>query len=167
MNKEKIQSVTFTLVGSVLQLTSVALISVLGFVLLIVGLGKLKDNLDEAGASAVGLIRLGAILGAVGAVIGLIPLIGLVGGIFGLVAFILEVVGYFKLKDSQSIGEVGKNGVNLILLAILVAIIGGIIGFFVSAIPVVGTIVTSIFAAGAIILMFLGWLKIQEGLIES
>ena len=57
MEKEKVQSVSYALVGSVLQLTSVALISGLGFVLVIVGLGKLKDNLDEQGASAVELIR--------------------------------------------------------------------------------------------------------------
>ena len=170
MKKENVQSITFILSGSMLQMfngvganwTS-TLAAIFGIILFFMGLKKLKDGLDEAGQGAVKMLNIAIIIGIVGLVIDLIPLMGLVASIVFLVAFIFELIGFLKLKNSESIGEVGKSGVTLLLIAMGLAILNSIIGI----VPFLGAVVGTVISLIALILVFFGWLKIQEGLLEK
>ena len=132
----------------------------LGFIFLIIGLLKLAKNIDAKGASGAKIILAGAIIGALGTLIGLIPLVGIVGVIFACIAFVIEIAGYFILKGSSSIGEIGKTGIILVLVSFIIGIVAFIVGFF----SLTG-IIASILAVVAICLLLVGWMKIQEGLI--
>ena len=73
------------------------------------------------------------------------------------------MVGLLKLKASTSIGESGKGGITLLLVAMILAILVSVFGLL----PLIGSIVGSILSIVAIILVFFGWIKIQEGLLEN
>ncbi len=168
--KETIKAVTFVLCGSLLQMFNgigdglwSTITSIFGIILFFVGLSKLKDGLDEKGSSAVKLLIISAILGGVGFIFELIPLVGgMIASIVLLVAFIVQLVGYIKLKSSGSIGENGKSGVNLLLIAMIVAAFASLVGI----IPFLGGIVVSISSFAGLLLVFFGWVKVQEGLVE-
>ncbi|MEE4198543.1 MAG: hypothetical protein V2I54_12935 [Bacteroidales bacterium] len=170
MKKETIQSITFILSGSLLQMfngvgTSWAatLAAIFGIIILFMGLVKLKDGLDELGQAAVGLLNIAIIIGAVGLIIDLIPGFGLFASIIFVVAFIFELLGFLKLKNSATIGEIGKSGVTFLLIAMGLAILTSLIGI----IPFLGAVVGNLLSLIALIFVFIGWLRVQEGLIEN
>ena len=168
--KEAIKSVTFVLSGSLLQMFNgigngiwSSLTAIFGIVLLFMGLTKLKTALDENGQSAVKLLIIAAILSCIGFVFDLIPVLGgVIASIVLLAAFIIQLVGYLKLKNSASIGEIGKDGVSLLIVAMIVAAFGALLGI----IPFLGAIIVSVIFLASLILVFFGWIKIQEGLLE-
>lgn len=168
--KETIKSVTFILSGALLQIFNgiggnwaTNLTAIFGLVLFFIGLKKLNDGIDEAGKGATKLLIIAAIIGVVGLIFDLIPLLGFIASIIFIVAFIVELVGIIKLKASASIGETGKSGVTLLMVAMILAIVQSVFGLL----PFIGGIVGSVISIGAIILVFFGWLKIQEGIIEN
>jgi uncharacterized membrane protein len=168
--KETIKSVTYVIAGALLQMFNgigggwaSSLTAIFGLVLFFIGLKKLKDGMDEAGQGAVKLLIIAAIMGVVGLVFDLIPLLGLISSIIFIAAFIVELIGFIKLKTSASIGEAGKGGVTLLIVAMTLAIVQSIFGLL----PFVGGIIGSILSIVAIILVFFGWLKIQEGIIDN
>ncbi len=170
MKKETIQSITFILSGSLLQMFNgvgsswaSTLAAIFGIILFFMGLKNLKDALDEAGQGAVKMLNISIIIGIVGLVIDLIPGLGLFASVIFVVAFIFELIGFLKLKNSESIGEIGKSGVTFLLVAMVLAILTSIIGI----IPFLGSIVGAVLSLAALIFVFFGWLKIQEGLIEK
>lgn len=170
MKKETILSITFILAGSLLQMfngvgTSWAatLAAIFGIIIFFMGLKKLKDGLDEMGQAAVGLLNIAIIIGIIGLVIDLIPGLGLIASIVFVVAFIFELLGFLKLKNCATIGEIGKSGVTLLLIAMVLAILTSLIGI----IPFLGAVVGNILSLMALIFVFFGWLRIQEGLIEN
>lgn len=118
---------------------------------------------DEAGQAGVKLLIVAAILSIIGFVFDIIPLFGIVASIVLIAAFVVQLVGLFKLKASASIGEVGKSGITLLLVAMILAILESIFGLL----PLVGGVIGSILAIAALILVFFGWIKIQEGLVEK
>lgn len=169
--KETIKSVTFIIVGSLLQLYNgvsggwaSTVVAIFGFVLFLMGLNMLKNSLDENGQGAVKLLVIASILGIIGLVIDFIPLIGFVSSIIYIVAFVIELVGFLKLKKSDSIGEVGKGGVTFLLIAMILAIVQAFFGLL--PIPFMG-ILTSILSIAALALVLFGWMKVQEGLVEK
>ena len=87
----------------------------------------------------------------------------IVASIILLAAFIVELVGFLKLKASASIGEEGKKGISLLLVAMILGIITSILGL----IPFIGAIVGSIVSIIALALVFFGWIKVQEGLMNN
>ncbi len=137
------------------------LIVLTGFVIFLLGLGNLKNLLDENGKNAVGLLYVAAIVGAVGALIGLIPVVGIVATLAFIAAFIIQLIGYVKLKSSETIKEIGQKGANLLLISMIIALIGGII----SIIPAIGGAVATIFSLVVLILVISGWRNIQKGII--
>ncbi|MCF8230000.1 MAG: hypothetical protein K9G58_03765 [Bacteroidales bacterium] len=166
--KETITSVTFILSGSLLQMFNgigngwiSTLTAIFGLILFFMGLSKLKKGIDEKGQAAVKMLIIAAILGLIGLVLDLIPLIGIVASIVFIAAFIVQLIGVIKLKSSESIGESGKSGVTLLLIAMILAIIQSIFGF----VPLAGGIIAGIISFIALILVFFGWLKIQDGII--
>lgn len=168
--KETIKSVTFVIAGALLQMFNgigggwaSSLTAIFGLVLFFIGLKKLKDGMDEAGKGAIKFLIIATILGVIGLLFDLIPLMGLISSLLFIAAFIVELIGFIKLKASASIGEVGKGGITLLLVAMVLAIVQSIFGLL----PLVGGMIGSVFSIIAIILVFFGWLKIQEGIIDT
>lgn len=168
-NKSAIQSVTYILSGALLQLFNgvddgwaSTLVAIFGFILFYVGLGKLKSGLDAPGQQAVGLLMIAAIIGVAGAFIDLIPLMGIFASLAFVAAFVIELIGFLRLKNSGALNEAGKSGVSLLIAAMALAIVQSLFGFL----PFVGGIFAAIFAIAAIVLVFLGWVKIQEDMAE-
>lgn len=170
MKKENVQSITYILSGSLLQMfngvgsnwTS-TLAAIFGVVLIFMGLKKFKEGLDEAGQGAVKMINIAVIISIVGLIIDIIPLMGLVASIILLVAFVFELLGLLKLKKSESIGEVGKSGVTFLLVAMILGIVTSLFGI----IPFLGSVVGTILSLAALVFVFFGWLRIQDGLLEK
>jgi hypothetical protein len=137
------------------------IIVLIGFVVFLIGLRNLKEMLDEDGKGAVGLIYVAAIIGAVGALIGLIPMVGIIASLALIAAFIVQLIGYLKLKNSNTIGEVGAKGANLLVISMIVALIGGVFRL----IPAVGGIIGTIAGIVVLIMVISGWRNIQKGII--
>jgi uncharacterized membrane protein len=168
--KEIIKSVTFILAGSLLQMFNgigggiwTTLAAVFGIVLFFIGLSRLKGGLDEAGQSAIKLLIVAAVLSGIGFIFDLIPLIGgIIASVFVLAAFVIQLIGYIKLKCSDTIGDIGKSGVMLLLIAMILAAFGALLGI----VPFLGGVVVSIVSFAGLVLLFFGWIKIQEGLMD-
>ena len=169
--KETNKAVTFILVGSLLGTFNgigggwaSTITAIIGFILFFMGLKKLKMSLDETGQGGVKLLTIAAIIAIIGLVIDLIPLIGgMIAGIFYIVAFIIELLGFLKLKKSITIGELGAKGVGLIIISMILMIIEAIFGIL--PLPFVG-IICSILSIVALLLLLFGWIKVQEALVE-
>lgn len=171
MKKEAIRSVTLILTGNMLTTynnigsgwTS-TITAIIGFILFFLGLGKLKPFLDEIGKRGIGLLVNAAMLGIVAIVIGLIPFLGgIFAGLLYMTAFILQLIGLLKLKNSKTFSPVGVMGVNKLLIAMALMIFGSFLGIL----PFAGEMINSIISLIALMLILLGWLKIQEDIIEK
>jgi hypothetical protein len=139
------------------------LAAIFGIIIFFMGLKKFKDGLDEIGQAAVGLLYISIIIGIVGLFIDLVPGLGLFASIIFVVAFVFELLGFLKLKNSATIGEMGKSGVTFLLIAMGLAILSNLIGI----IPFLGAAVGSVFSLAALIFVFFGWLRVQDGLIGN
>ncbi|MCD4746547.1 MAG: hypothetical protein K8R58_09620 [Bacteroidales bacterium] len=166
--KETIKAVTFILSGALLQIFNgigggwaTHLISIFGLILFLIGLNKLKKGLDSAGQGAVQMLFIGVILGLVGIFFDLIPLMGWLAIVLYIVAFVFELIGFIKLKKSTTIGEIGKSGAGLLVIALILLLVACIFWF----IPLIGGIFVSILSLAALFLAFYGWVKIQAGII--
>lgn len=167
--RNAISSVTLILVGNMLTTYNnigtgwtATITAIIGFIIFFMGLDKLKSLLDDSGKAAVKLLINATIIGIIALVIDLIPLIG---GIFAkilyLIAFIIQLVGLLKLKDSKTIGETGVAGVNNLLIAMVIMVIGSIISIFPG-----GEFINSVISFAAFLLILFGWLKIQDAMIS-
>jgi uncharacterized membrane protein len=170
MSKNAIKPITLILVGNMLTVFNSigngwapSVVAIFGFILFFIGLGQLKDEMDDTGKGAIKLLITAAIIGIVGLVISFIPLVGIVAGIIYLAAYIIELIAFIKLKKSTTLGETGKKGVNLLFIAIIVTLVGGVFGLL----PLVGGIITKIISLAAFVLILFGWLKVQEDFIEK
>lgn len=166
-NHQSIQSIPYILGGALLQMFTgfgdswaSSLAAIFGFVMFLSGLGKLKIGLDVVGQGAVSLLSLGAIIGAASALFGMIPILGVLGEFGFVIAFGLELFGLLKLRGSNSIGETGKSGAMLLIFAMALAILSALFGL----IPFFGGIMASFIALAALVLLFMGWTRIQEGM---
>lgn len=72
----------------------------------------------------------------------------------GLEVIVLFFMGLKKLKDG--LDEIGQAAVGLLNIAIIIGII-----------PFLGAIVGNVLSLIALIFVFFGWLRVQEGLIEN
>ncbi len=137
------------------------LVTIVGFIVFIIGLNNFKKELDQPGQSAIRLLFIAAILGLAGAAIAWIPIIGLLSMILLLAAFVIQIIGYVKLKGSETIGKEGASGATLLLVSMIVLVAGGLFGI----IPVIGRFAGPLFAIGGLALIVFGWLKVQKGFI--
>jgi len=171
MNHKSITAVTLILVGNMLTTYNnigtgwtATLTAIIGFVLFFVGLGQLKSVLDEQGQKGVKLLTYSAILGIIALIIHLIPLIGGVfAGVLYLAAFVIQLVGLLQLKKSDKIGSQGISGINNLLIAMVLMIVGSLI----SILPFAGETINSIICLVALLLILFGWLNIQKGVVEN
>jgi hypothetical protein len=164
---QSFKSVTYILSGSLLYIyNSLAgswtsgLAAIFGFILFIKGLDMLKSALDETGQGGVNLIRTAAIIGVIASLFDLFPLTNWLAGLGFMAAFIIELFGFMRLKNSMSIGMVGKEGASRLVTAMIVSSIGAVVTIF----PFFGNIAAAFFALAAMYLAFSGWLKIQDGI---
>lgn len=162
-------AVTYIVGGALLQLYAgigsgwlSIFIAIFGFAVFYVGLGKLKTSLDVTGQSAVGMLKTAAIVGAISAFIDLIPLLGIVASLGYIVAFVIELIAYLKLKNSNTIGNIGKSGATLLLLAMILAVVQSLLGLL----PFIGGFLAAPVGLAALMLAFFGWIRIQEGMQE-
>lgn len=167
---QTIQSITYILGGAIMQMShgignnwGGSLVTILGFFLFITGLRKLKGGLDDYGQEAVGILVIAALIGVASAFFTMIPFLGRLGGFGFAVAFALELFGLFKLRSSATIGWEGKSGVTLLFIAMGLAIVTS----FLAMIPFVGAYIASFFALASVGLIFLGWMKVQTGILET
>ncbi|MBK8562517.1 MAG: hypothetical protein IPN76_04020 [Saprospiraceae bacterium] len=165
-----IQSVTYILGGTLLSMFTgfdggwaCSLAAVFGFVMFFKGLGTLKTGIDAAGQGAVNLLTIAAVIGAASAFFDMIPVLGKLSGIGFVIAFGLELFGLLRLRSSATIGQEGRSGVTLLVISMGLAILTALFGLL----PFVGGFVASFFALGAIIFVFLGWTKVQQGVLIS
>ena len=170
MSKNAIKPVTLILVGNMLTIFNsigngwaTSVVSIIGFVLFFIGLGQLKSELDETGKGAVKLLVVAAIVGIIGLLIDFIPLVGIVASIVYLASYIIELVAFVRLKNSESIGGTGVQGVKLLLIAMIITLVGVLFGIL----PLIGGIITKLVSLAAFLLILFGWLKVQEGVIEK
>lgn len=150
---------TFNSIGTGWAPTATAII---GYVFFFQGLGMMKLYLDDAGKEGVKLLITAVVIGLAGTILSFIPGIRIIGSIVLIIAFVFEVLGFIKFNASETIGEEGKKGVQLILVYLVLVIISVVIGI----IPALGSLVASIFSLVGLVLLMLGWLKVQEGLIK-
>lgn len=163
-------AITYVLGGALLQLyagmgsgwVSVC-VAIFGFVVFYTGLEKWKIGLDTAGQSAAKMLKLAAIIGAVSAFIDLIPFFGILATLGYLAAFVLELIGFVTLKSSKSIGIAGKNGATMLIIAMALALLVSIFAF----IPYFGGFIAGPLGFIALILVFFGWVRVQEGMAST
>ncbi len=171
MKQKAITSVTLILAGNMLTTynnigsgwTS-TITAIIGFIIFFLGIGQLKPVLDEPGQNGLRLLKISAILGITALVFHLIPLLGaMIGGLLYLAAFVTQLFGLVQFKKTTSIGTIGAIGVNYLLIAMVLMIFGSIIGLL----PFAGDTIKAVFSFIAFILILWGWLKIQEGVVET
>ena len=140
--------------------TLTAIAALLGLILYLVGLGKLKANLDADGAKGASRLKIGVILGIVAVVFGWIPLLGgIIAGILLIIGFIFEFLGYGSMKQSASLGADGQKGAGYLRNSMIVLLVGAFIDLF----PLTGLIV-GLISLIALWLVFKGWNLILLGM---
>jgi len=163
-------AVTYILSGSLLHLYgsvgsgwSANFIAIFGFVIFYLGLSKMQHNLDNIGWKAASILKWAAIIGFIAAFTDLIPLSGWIASLGYITAFVIELVGLFKMRNSKLLNKGGKNGVTMLLIAIISSIVQAILGL----IPFFGDWLAAPFSLAALLLIFFGWTHVQDGVIEE
>lgn len=140
--------------------TVTGIAALIGLVLYIVGLGKLKANLDAKGAQGISRLKVAIILGIVAIIFGWIPLLGsIVAGILFIIGFIFEFLGYGAMKQSASLGFEGQQGAGQLRISMIILLVGAIVDL----IPFTGMVVGFI-SLVALWLIFKGWNMILSGI---
>lgn len=140
--------------------TVTGIAALIGLVLYIVGLGKLKANLDAKGAQGISRLKVAIILGIVAIIFGWIPLLGsIVAGILFIIGFIFEFLGYSAMKQSASLGFEGQQGAGQLRISMIILLVGAIVDL----IPFTGMVVGFI-SLVALWLIFKGWNMILSGI---
>lgn len=140
--------------------TVTGIAALIGLVLYIVGLGKLKANLDAKGAQGISRLKVAIILGIVAIIFGWIPLLGsIVAGILFIIGFIFEFLGYGAIKQSASLGFEGQQGAGQLRISMIILLVGAIVDL----IPFTGMVVGFILLV-ALWLIFKGWNMILSGI---
>jgi uncharacterized membrane protein len=169
MNSKSVTSVSFILVGNMLTAYSsigddwpAIVLAILGVTLFFIGLIRLKTFLDPAGQNGVMKLIWASVLGIMASGLSFIPVIGFIpAGMFNIASFVLQLIGLLSLKRSETLGEMGAGGVNLILIAIGLMVVAAAVGFL----PFAGKMIKEGVVLIAIILIPFGWLKVQEAMI--
>jgi len=141
---------------------STSIAALVGLIIYLIGLGKLKQSLDADGMTGASRLKIATWLGIIAAIIGLIPLLGtIVAGIIGIIAFVIEFLGYSSLMKSDPIHQMGRDGARKLRISMIIMVIANFINFF----PLTG-IVVGIIAIFALWFIYKGWTMILFGLEE-
>lgn len=145
---------SFSFVNSTMATTIAAFI---GLIVYWIGLSKLKTGMDEIGKSAAGKLKLAIIFGIAALIFDKIPLMGIISMILAVVAFVLEFIGYGKLKSSLSIGTEGAMGAQRLRNSMIVMVIASVVGFMSDSISGFITLI-------ALFMLYSGWTQITIGM---
>ena len=133
-----------------------------GLILFFLGLSRLKSTLDYKGRNGVNKLIWAAIIVIIANLVSYLPIINLsLTPILYIISFIIQIAGLFTLKQSKEIGQRGRSGINYLFIAIVLNIIGSILGLT----PLIGDTFKTGFALIAFLIIPFGWLKIQEAII--
>ena len=128
-----------------------------GYVLFFIYIGKLRTLVHNNDENAVAKIRTAFILNMVAAGLSFLPLISIIGLIVNVVAWFILLGAYARLRDSQTFPEMARRGMRKLHTAMILTLIGGIIGI----IPLIGFI-GSILTFIAFIMTITGWKKLSD-----
>lgn len=149
---------SLTLVGIIVLIAGIA--SVLGYVLYVLGLGNFKNILAGEDAVAISKVWLAAILALAGSVITvlavLLPGIGIIGTIAAIAAYVLNLLGFMALKNSQTFPVQAKAGASKLFLAYILYLIGAISAF------ILPSFISSLINLVALVMILIGWANIKN-----
>lgn len=135
--------------------------ALVGFIIYLVGLGKLSRSLDDKGKSGVTKLKIAVIIGIIAALFGLLPLVGgIIAAIFRLIAFIFEFLGYTNLKNSETLNEQGRSGASTLRVSMILMVLAVLLGL----IPLMGSTIAGVLTLIALWFVFKGWRNILFGL---
>ena len=129
-----------------------------GYWLFIKSLDIFKGQVNVVDAPRIGSIRTATILSIVGVIVAVIPVISFVGGILNLIAWILLLLAYSGLKNSVTFPEGARRGASKLFLAMILGIIGWVIGL----IPLIGSAIETILEIVAFFMVLSGWKCISQ-----
>ena len=135
---------------------SVAIIC--GYIMFFLGLKSFRGEVNVEDANAVNKVYLATIFTIIAYVVGCVPVIGFVGKIFSIVAFFLMLIGFSRLKKSETFPEKARKGASNLFTAMILSIVGLIFGW----IPIIGGVIGAIFNIIGFILTIAGWGKISK-----
>lgn len=147
----------FTFVNDTMATTTAALI---GLILYIVALGRLKSEIDATGQSAISKLKIAIIVSIIASIFNYIPLMGWLSTVLAIIAFLFEFMGYGKLKESVSVGDEGRSGAGMLRNSMIVLMVSALVGFL-------SDTAAGFIALIALIMVFSGWTQILFGLEEQ
>lgn len=157
-------AVVLHLFNGVNDTTMTKIAAMVGLVIYLIGLGKMKSALDELGMKGASKLTIAVIFGLIAIPFSWIPLVGsFICGILGIIAFFFEFMGYGLLKNSESVGNEGRIGAGKLRISMIVLLIGAIIGF----IPIIGSKIEAFISLVALWMIFQGWTKIVIGVSQK
>lgn len=145
-------------------LTGIA--TILGYVLYLMGLGELQGILQGEDASAIGKVKLAAILLIIGACVSvlfsIVPLLGtivgsIISGILNIVGCILCVMAFAQLEKSTTFPATALSGVSKLYVAYLLNLIG-----YGLMLTVILAVVAPILNLVAFIMILIGWAGVKN-----
>ena len=145
-------------------LTGIA--TILGYVLYLMGLGELQGILQGEDASAIGKVKLAAILLIIGACVSvlfsIVPLLGtivgsIISGILNIVGCILCVMAFAQLKKSTTFPATALSGVSKLYVAYLLNLI-----CYGLMLTVILAVVAPILNLVAFIMILIGWAGVKN-----
>ncbi len=149
---------SLTLVGIIVLIAGIA--SILGYVLYVWGLGNFKNILAGEDAAAISKVWLAAILALAGSVISvlaiLLPGIGIIGTIAAIAAYVLNLLGFMALKNSQTFPVQAKAGASKLFLAYILYLIGAISAF------ILPSFISGLINLVALVMILIGWANIKN-----
>ena len=140
--------------------------TILGYVLYLMGLGELQGILQGEDASAIGKVKLAAILLIIGACVSvlfsIVPLLGtivgsIISGILNIVGCILCVMAFAQLKKSTTFPATALSGVSKLYVAYLLNLIG-----YGLMLTVILAVVAPILNLVAFIMILIGWAGVKN-----
>jgi hypothetical protein len=168
--KETIKSVSFIISGALLQSLNrigadwvTSILALFGIAIFLQGLNKLAQGLDKSGKKGVRLLISSMLVIIAGIIVAFIPYVGSIYFVVFIIAYMIELFGLIRLKESSSIGATGREGITLLMIVVVLSIIQTLTVF----IPYVGGIFGSISKIVSILLIFWGWIKILDGIIDN
>lgn len=137
----------------------ISLAIIAGYVMFFLGLKDFRNVVNLQDKDAVQKLFTATIISIAGYVLGLIPLAGwILKGICVIVSCIMMLLGYSALRNSQTFPTIAREGASKLYTAMILSIIGAVIGL----IPVVGGFIGGILDIIAFIMIIIGWKKIAS-----
>ena len=141
------------------------LFAIAGYAIFFTAIGKFsKIQKDEEDSRAVRMIRTSYILLAAGTLVGYLFLVGtIIKAILFITSYILLIIGYSRLKNSQRIPEKGRKGAGKLFLCAILGLVASILG----AIPLAGDFIEGVMQLAIFIIALTGWSQIKNGAPEA